>query len=513
MCLLTGAAEAAVFTVTPTSGSDCSNYQCDLQSALTAAASNGQADILNLAAGTYHLASTLTYQPSSASGENFSLTLQGAGAGATIIDVGAAAQTANLDSSGLTDGSKAAIAMKDLTLTGSGNVTIASQAYIDISGINAATINIYGSTLQANGNIVATNSVTVSSAPIFITTATSSTVPSISAGSVNLCSSPAACLDLSVFNPASITLTGSGTISSGSGTISSGSGAVTLGNISATINLSATSGNTFTLNGAATLTNGATNLGWVQVSGTPVTLSDPAALAPTFVVPTVAASGAEITFAQMTLAVDGTTVATPVKVTASGNGISNFPNASLTFKSATSDNLGINVANGAVTSLNPVDPTTLTNTLHKPSDIKYGLIDTQIKVAHPGDSATVTVFLPAPAPAGYKWYKYNPVRGWFDFSDNAVFNADRTQVSFTLVDGGLGDDDGIANGVIVDPAGLAMGVTPLAGDCDGNGTVTIADLQSAIGMYLGTKPAAGCVNFGAVSVSAIQAAINGFLVP
>jgi hypothetical protein len=117
--------------------------------------------------------------------------------------------------------------------------------------------------------------------------------------------------------------------------------------------------------------------------------------------------------------------------------------------------MGMITINGTITSLVPVNPTTLTNNTDMPSDVVYGLMDIKVAVSTPGDTATVTVFLPAPAPAGYKWYKYNSQRGWYDFSEHAVFNADRTQVTLTLVDGGDGDDDGVANGVIKDPSGLA----------------------------------------------------------
>ena len=124
---------------------------------------------------------------------------------------------------------------------------------------------------------------------------------------------------------------------------------------------------------------------------------------------------------------------------------------------------GLQISSGVVTSLIPVDPVTLTNNTNKPSNTLYGLLDMQIKVGKPGDTATVTVFLPAPAPAGYTWFKYNSQQGWYDFSDNAVFNADRTQVTLTLVDGGIGDDDGVANGVIRDPSGLASGSSASTG--------------------------------------------------
>jgi hypothetical protein len=84
----------------------------------------------------------------------------------------------------------------------------------------------------------------------------------------------------------------------------------------------------------------------------------------------------------------------------------------------------------------------------------------QIKVDTPGATAMVTFYLPTPAPDGYKWYKYGPNKGWYDYSDHAEFNID-SQVTLTLVDGGAGDDDGNANGVIVDPSGL--GTAPAGG--------------------------------------------------
>ena len=48
----------------------------------------------------------------------------------------------------------------------------------------------------------------------------------------------------------------------------------------------------------------------------------------------------------------------------------------------------------------------------------------------------------------------SPIK-WYDFSAYAKFASDRRSVTLTLTDGGPGDADGVANGVIVDPAGVA----------------------------------------------------------
>jgi photosystem II stability/assembly factor-like uncharacterized protein len=52
------------------------------------------------------------------------------------------------------------------------------------------------------------------------------------------------------------------------------------------------------------------------------------------------------------------------------------------------------------------------------------------------------------------------------------------------------------------------------GDCNGDGTVTIAEVQSAINMFLGLKPVQACVdqdNSGVVTISEVQKVINAFL--
>jgi hypothetical protein len=56
--------------------------------------------------------------------------------------------------------------------------------------------------------------------------------------------------------------------------------------------------------------------------------------------------------------------------------------------------------------------------------------------------------------------------------------------------------------------------TSKAGDCDGNGTVTIAEVQSGINMFLGLNPVKACVDTNgnnAVSIDEVQKVINSFL--
>jgi len=53
-----------------------------------------------------------------------------------------------------------------------------------------------------------------------------------------------------------------------------------------------------------------------------------------------------------------------------------------------------------------------------------------------------------------------------------------------------------------------------AGDCDNGGTISIAEVQAAINMYLGLMPVTACVdsdNSGSVSIAEVQKVINGYL--
>ena len=91
----------------------------------------------------------------------------------------------------------------------------------------------------------------------------------------------------------------------------------------------------------------------------------------------------------------------------------------------------------------------------KPDGMPYGVVSFRIEVDQPGDTAYVTVYLSEPAPADAMWYKYDLANGWYDYTNHVTFSPDRLQLTLRLTDGGLGDGDGVVNGVILDPSGLA----------------------------------------------------------
>ncbi len=115
---------AATFTVTETSDNDCTDNDCDLQSALTAAQDNDEADTINIAAGTYDASgATFSYlaDATALSEENFALTIEGAGVGQTIIDGGMLARGLSIITSGLSDDSAASTTVRHISFVdGSG---------------------------------------------------------------------------------------------------------------------------------------------------------------------------------------------------------------------------------------------------------------------------------------------------------------------------------------------------------------------------------------------------------
>ena len=198
---------------------------------------------------------------------------------------------------------------------------------------------------------------------------------------------------------------------------------------------------------------------WTQIvqTGDPtVTLSAPAAVNPTFVTPPVAAGQIIVTFQLTVTDDDGLQSTDQVSITVSDNNIAGFPADVTTFKTSTNDDMGVKAGIGAhITSLQAVSPDTIGDPEGQPDNLIYGLIDMKITVDTVGGTVEVTLYLPEAAPEDYTCYKYLPNSGgWIDFNAHALFNAARDQVVLTLTDGGNGDDDQVANGVIIDPMGL-----------------------------------------------------------
>jgi hypothetical protein len=90
--------------------------------------------------------------------------------------------------------------------------------------------------------------------------------------------------------------------------------------------------------------------------------------------------------------------------------------------------------------------------------LPLGLVSFRLAVPV-GATIEATAFLSTAPRQTLRWYKYHPASGWTDFSDNSLIERlpdGRVQVRLTLTDGGDGDSDGVANGIIVDPGGVGV---------------------------------------------------------
>jgi hypothetical protein len=222
--------------------------------------------------------------------------------------------------------------------------------------------------------------------------------------------------------------------------------------------------------------------GWTQVLGPEVVLSDPAAPSPTFVAPLVNGESVELAFELTVTDNRGLTASDTVTITVEENNIIGFDEDVIAFMTYDqSKAMAVRAeGNSTLVYLAPVDPDDISDNRRRPTSLEYGLVDFTVKVENPGDTAEVTFFLPEAAPEDYSWIKYSEANGWENYDEHVVFNEERTAVTLTLQDGGFGDADGVANGMITDPSGPGVpGTSGSGGSSSGGCSLTP---QGALGL-------------------------------
>ena len=109
-----------------------------------------------------------------------------------------------------------------------------------------------------------------------------------------------------------------------------------------------------------------------------------------------------------------------------------------------------------IETLDTIHPSTILDRTNRPQDFAYGLCTYRLKMNAPGSAARVELYYSSPVDGSQSYYVYDTVNGWQDFTDHVTFSDDGRSITIDLQDGGFGDSDGVANGVIVDPGGVVL---------------------------------------------------------
>jgi chitinase len=123
-----------------------------------------------------------------------------------------------------------------------------------------------------------------------------------------------------------------------------------------------------------------------------------------------------------------------------------------------SNYIGIEKVSSSVSeieALELIDSDTVSDTVNKPADLIFGLFSYRLRVNQPGDTAILKIYFSGEIFSSDTIFKYDTINGWHDYSEHTTFNDDGQSVTLEVKDGGYGDSDGLVNGVIVDPGGIA----------------------------------------------------------
>jgi hypothetical protein len=94
--------------------------------------------------------------------------------------------------------------------------------------------------------------------------------------------------------------------------------------------------------------------------------------------------------------------------------------------------------------MEPIHPSEILDKKNKPRKFLYGLIAYRLEVPQQGGTVQVKVYYEADISGATKYYLYDTVNGWQDYTQYTTFNPDGHSVTVELQDGGHGDSDGVA---------------------------------------------------------------------
>jgi hypothetical protein len=108
----------------------------------------------------------------------------------------------------------------------------------------------------------------------------------------------------------------------------------------------------------------------------------------------------------------------------------------------------------AIELLEPINPASIIDKTNKPETFLYGLVSYRLRLNQVGATVEVKIYYSEDISEVTHYYMYDAVHGWHDYTQYTVFNQDGRSITVELKDGGHGDCDGVANGIIVDPGGI-----------------------------------------------------------
>jgi hypothetical protein len=124
----------------------------------------------------------------------------------------------------------------------------------------------------------------------------------------------------------------------------------------------------------------------------------------------------------------------------------------------------------SIENVEAVDPVTLPIPSPETYQMPLGLIGFKVLTPQIGDIVSVNVYLSEAATTQDQWVTCDRINEWQTYGDSAQFDDDRTMVQLEIEDGGFGDIDGIANGIIVHQSGFgSLDNTRSANPGDGGG--------------------------------------------
>ncbi|GAB6093958.1 hypothetical protein JCM14469_02100 [Desulfatiferula olefinivorans] len=120
-----------------------------------------------------------------------------------------------------------------------------------------------------------------------------------------------------------------------------------------------------------------------------------------------------------------------------------------------------------IAAVESVDPETVIDTDNRPDQLPVGLLTMRLFTDAPGDTARVRVVFSRPIADGTRWHRIEALTGWRDDTVQTQ-GPDINTLTLSLTDGGLGDADGVVNGLIVMTGGIDLPLAALTEPDDGN---------------------------------------------